>query len=64
MTFHNTVVYHVIWLKLGMCLWNMDTPGGNKVKIWQNLWVPYFDPAQPPRGLWCQLSASNPQMNL
>ena len=24
-------------IKLDMCLWNMDAPGGNKVKIWKNL---------------------------
>ena len=29
-----------------MCLWNMDAPGGNKVKILQNLKVLYF--TQPP----------------
>ena len=23
--------------ELDMCLWNTDAPGGNKVKIWQNL---------------------------
>ena len=23
--------------KLDMCLWNTDAPGGNNVKIWQNL---------------------------
>ena len=23
--------------QLDMCLWNTDAPGGNKVKIWQNL---------------------------
>ena len=27
-----------------MCLW---TPGGNIVKIWQNLKVSRFDPAHP-----------------
>ena len=26
-----------IFIKLDMCLWNTDAPGGNKVKIWQNL---------------------------
>ena len=26
-----------IWQKLDMCLWNTYAPGGNKVKIWQNL---------------------------
>ena len=30
-----------------MCLWNTDAPGGNKVKIWQNLQVLHFDPAPP-----------------
>ena len=30
-----------------MCLWNTDAPGGNKVKIWQNLKVLNFDPAHP-----------------
>ena len=32
-----------------MCLWNMDAPGGNKVKYGKNLQVLHFDPA-PPRG--------------
>ena len=32
-----------------MCLWNMDAPGGNKVKLWQKyLKVLHFDPAPPP----------------
>ena len=31
-----------------MCLWNMNASGGNKVKIWQNLQILYFDPAPPP----------------
>ena len=40
----------VTWLyKLDMCLRNTDAPNGNKVKIWQNLEVPHFDPA-PPQG--------------
>ena len=40
-------------LELDMCLWNMDAPGSNKVKIWQNLKVHvlHFDPAPPP-GAW------------
>ena len=33
--------------KQDICLWNTDAPGGNKVKLWQNLYVLHFDPAQP-----------------
>ena len=25
-----------------MCLWNTDAPGGNKIKIWQNLSKSYI----------------------
>ena len=31
-------------LKLDMCMW---TPGGNIIKIWQNLKISHFDPAHP-----------------
>ena len=33
-----------------MCLWNMDAPVGNKVKIWQNNLVPHFDQSNPKGG--------------
>ena len=33
--------------QLDMCLWNMDAPGSNKVKILQNLEVLHFDPIHP-----------------
>ena len=35
---------HELDLKLDMCMW---TPGGNIVKIWQNLKISHFDPAHP-----------------
>ena len=35
---------HELDLKLDMCMW---THGGNIVKIWQNLKISHFDPAQP-----------------
>ena len=45
------VKYHYCTVcQLDMCLWNIDVPGGNKVKIWQNtLQVLHFDPI-PPHG--------------
>ena len=27
---------------LDLCLWNMDAPGGNRVKIWQNLCLTFW----------------------
>ena len=43
-----------------MCLWNMDAPGYNKVRIWQNLLILHFDPVPSPGTMmWCQLSVSN-----
>ena len=35
---HNSALvfgYRYNFLKLDMCLWNTDAPGGNQVKIWQ-----------------------------
>ena len=40
--------------ELDMCLWNMDAPGGNKVKIWQKSLGPTCSPCPTPRGMWCQ----------
>ena len=37
-----------------MCLWNMDAPSGNKVKIWQKSLSPTFWPRPTPRGMWCR----------
>ena len=36
-------------MKLDMCLWNTDAPGGNKFKIWENLLVLHFDPTKGAR---------------
>ena len=35
-------------IKLDMCLWNKDAPGGNKVNTWQNLSPTFWTP--PPKG--------------
>ena len=35
-------------IKNKMCLWNTNAPGGNKVKMWQNLYVLHFDPEPTP----------------
>ena len=47
-------------IRLDMCLWNTDAPGGNKVKIWQKSLSPTFWPRPIPRGMWCQWSVRNP----
>ena len=36
-------MHNVYNMQLDMCLWH----GGNKVQIWQNIYVPNFYPAQP-----------------
>ena len=36
------------WEELDMCLWNMEAPGGNKVKIWQKSASPTFWPHPTP----------------
>ena len=46
-------------LKQDMCLWNMDAPGYNKVKIWQKSLSPTIWPRPTPRGIWCQWSVRN-----
>ena len=51
-------------VKLDMCLWNTDAPGGNKVQIWQKISKSTFWPRPTPRGRWCQWSVRNPWMNL
>ena len=43
-----------------MCLWNKDAPGGNKIKLLQNLSMPYILTPPHPRGMLCQWSVSNP----
>ena len=37
-----------------MCLWNINAPGRNKVKIRQKSLSPTFWPHPTPRGRWCQ----------
>ena len=54
------------WLYSKISSWNSNAPVGNKVKISQNIQAlyMYFDPTQPPIGIWCHWRVSNPSMNL
>ena len=46
-------------VELDMCLWNMDAPGGNKVKLWQKSLSPTFWPA-PPQGHGMSVKCEEP----
>ena len=50
--------------QLDMCLWNMDAPVGNNVKIWENLLVLHFDFRPHPKGKWCQWNVRSSKLNL
>ena len=46
--------------KLDMCLWNMDGPGGNKVKIWQKSPKSYILTPAPPQGHGMSVKCEEP----
>ena len=50
----------ISFIEQEMCLWNMDAPHGNKVKLWQKFLSPTFLPRPAPKGHMISVKCEQP----